>query len=383
MAFALTDARMFIGPRWTDEIALIIEGDTIKSLMKVSEVPAEMERISLGGNILTPGFIDTQVNGGGGVLFNDAPTVDGIIKIAEAHRAFGTTAMLPTLISDDLSVVDRAMRATGEAIEAGVPGILGIHIEGPFLNVKKKGVHDPQKFRTIDEDAFSLLTSLKRGITHVTIAPERTTPEMIRRLTDAGVILSAGHTAASYEDTNTALKAGLKGFTHLYNAMTALESRAPGVVGAALESRSAYAGIIVDGFHVHKASLNVALHAKGADHLMLVTDAMPCVGADDPNFILQGRPITVENGKATAPDGTLAGSALDMASAVKNTHEMLGVSLDAALRMASGTPAAFLGLSKTYGSLHAGARADLVLLNDNVEVQGVWIGGTHYKTKQQ
>lgn len=383
MTFALTDARMFIGPRWTDEIALIIENGFIKSLVKVADVPSDMDRISLEGNMLAPGFIDTQVNGGGGVLFNDEPTVDGITRIAEAHRAFGTTAMLPTLISDDLSVVDRAMRATENAIEAGVPGILGIHIEGPFLNVKKKGVHDPEKFRTLDEDAFRLLTSLKRGITHVTIAPECTTPEMIRKLTDASVILSAGHTAATYEETSAALNAGLKGFTHLYNAMTGLESRAPGVVGAALESRSAYAGIIVDGYHVHKASLNVALHAKGADRLMLVTDAMPCVGASDPNFILQGRPITVENGKATAPDGTLAGSALDMASAVKNAHQMLGVSLDAALRMASGTPAAFLGLSTTYGSLHAGARADFVLLNDNVEVQGGWIGGKHYTTKQQ
>ncbi|WP_262689708.1 N-acetylglucosamine-6-phosphate deacetylase [Kordiimonas aestuarii] len=381
MAFALTDARTITGPRWTDEIALVIEGDTIAELKKTSELPDDIEKYSLGGNILLPGFIDVQVNGGGGVLFNDEPTVEGIRKIAEAHRQFGTTGLLPTLISDDLAVVDRCMRAVEQAIEAGVPGVLGIHIEGPFLATAKKGVHDAGKFRTLDENAFKLLTSLKHGVTHITLAPETTTPEMIRRLSDAGVILSAGHTNATYEETHTALKAGLRGFTHLYNAMSGLEGRAPGVVGAALESRTAFAGIIVDGFHVHKASLNVALHAKGTDHLMLVTDAMPGVGAADKNFILQGREITVTGGRCTAPDGTLAGSDLDMASAVRNAHRMLGIPLEGAAKMASASPAAFLRVADRVGSLRAGMRADLVLLNDNIEVQKVWIGGARYGGK--
>lgn len=378
MPFALTDCRLFLGSRWTDLISLIIDGGMITELRKTTELPDGIERVSLGGKILMPGFIDVQVNGGGGVLFNDEPTVDGIKKIAAAHRKFGTTGLLPTLISDDLAVVDKAMRAVEQAIEEGVPGILGIHIEGPFLNVVKKGVHDAGKFRALDEEAFKLLTSLKRGITHVTIAPEKTTPEMIKRLTDAGVILSAGHTGATYEETHAALQAGVRGFTHLYNAMTGLESRAPGVVGAALESRTAFAGIIVDGFHVHKAALNVALHAKGTDHLMLVTDAMPSVGAKDKNFTLQGRAVTVTDGRCTAPDGTLAGSDLDMASAVRNTHHMLGLPVEAAAKMASASPAAFLKIDREVGHIRAGQRADLVALDDNITVQQVWIGGTPF-----
>ncbi|WP_020401441.1 N-acetylglucosamine-6-phosphate deacetylase [Kordiimonas gwangyangensis] len=378
MPFALTDCRLFLGSRWTDLISLIIDGGVITELRKTAELPDGIERVSLGGKILMPGFIDVQVNGGGGVLFNDEPTVDGIKKIAAAHRKFGTTGLLPTLISDDLAVVDKAMRAVEQAIEEGVPGILGIHIEGPFLNAVKKGVHDAGKFRAIDEDAFKLLTSLKRGITHVTIAPEKTTPEMIKRLTDAGVILSAGHTGATYEETSAALQAGVRGFTHLYNAMTGLESRAPGVVGAALESRTAFAGIIVDGFHVHKAALNVALHAKGTDHLMLVTDAMPSVGAKDKNFTLQGRAVTVTGGRCTAPDGTLAGSDLDMASAVRNTHRMLGLPVEAAAKMASASPAAFLKIDREVGHIRAGQRADLVALDDDITVQQVWIGGTPF-----
>jgi N-acetylglucosamine-6-phosphate deacetylase len=378
MPFALIDCRLFLGSRWTDLISLIIDGGMITELRKTAELPDGIERVSLGGKILMPGFIDVQVNGGGGVLFNDEPTVDGIKKIAAAHRRFGTTGLLPTLISDDLAVVDKAMRATEQAIEEGVPGILGIHIEGPFLNVVKKGVHDAGKFRAIDEEAFTLLTSLNRGITHVTLAPEKTTPEMIKQLTDAGVILSAGHTGATYEETRAALQAGMRGFTHLYNAMTGLESRAPGVVGAALESRTAYAGIIVDGFHVHKAALNVALHAKGTDHLMLVTDAMPSVGAKDKNFTLQGRVVTVTDGRCTAPDGTLAGSDLDMASAVRNTHRMLGLPVEAAAKMASASPAAFLRIDREVGHIRAGQRADLVALDDDITVQQVWIGGTPF-----
>ena len=222
------------------------------------------------------------------------------------------------------------------------------------------------------------MTSLRRGITHVTLAPEATTPAMIRRLADAGVILSVGHSNATYDETLAALKAGVRGFTHLYNAMSALEGRAPGVVGAALESRTAFAGIICDGFHVHKASLNVALHAKGADHLMLVTDAMPSVGAQHKNFRLQGREITVTGGRCTAPDGTLAGSDLDMASAVRNAHKMLGIPVEGAAKMASASPATFLRIADRVGSLRAGMRADLVLLNDDIEVRDVWIGGTRY-----
>src|SRR5262245_38621073 len=209
--------------------------------------------------MLLPGFIDTQVNGGGGVLFNSQPTLDTIRRIGRAHRQFGTTGFLPTLISDDLEVLERAVSAVQAALDAGVPGVLGIHIEGPFINVERKGVHDPAKFRRIDDEAIRLLTSLRGGRTLVTLAPETTTPQVIERLAAAGVIVCAGHTNASHAVIRTALDHGLRGFTHLFNAMSQLTAREPGVVGAALEDERSWCGIIVDGRHVDPVVLRIAL----------------------------------------------------------------------------------------------------------------------------
>ena len=346
----------------------------------ISDKPIQDETvIDLEGGTLVPGFIDIQVNGGGGILFNDVPSVDTIEAIATAHRQYGTTGMLPTLISDDLSVIDMGMRAVEQAIRQGIPGILGIHIEGPFLSKAKKGVHNPDTFRTLDYDAIALLSSLSDGVTHVTLAPEKTTPEHISQLASTGVIISMGHTNADYETANTALDAGITGFTHLFNAMSGMESRAPGVVGAALAHTDSYAGIIVDGFHVHPASLKAAIHAKSAGRIMLVSDAMPSVGAREKSFMLQGRKVVVKGGKATITDGTLAGSDLDMASAVRNSVQMLDQTLENASQMASGSPAAFLGLEKTTGSISPGKCADLVLLDTAMQVSRVWISGKEYK----
>jgi N-acetylglucosamine-6-phosphate deacetylase len=329
----------------------------------------------LGGQLLLPGFLDTQVNGGGGVLFNAAPSVDAIRAIGAAHRRFGTTGFLPTLISDDLDVVSRALHAVQAAMDAGVPGVLGIHIEGPYLNVARKGVHDPGKFRGLDESAIGLLTSLRRGKTLVTLAPEMTTPGIIAKLTAAGVVVSAGHTNASYGEIRTALGHGLTGFTHLFNAMSQLTGRSPGVVGAALEDPDSWCGIIVDGRHVDPVVLRIALRCKRRDRFMLVTDAMPSVGATEKSFSLQGRMISVAGGVAVDSDGTLAGSDTDMASTVRNAIELLGLELPEAARMASRYPAEFLGLGGELGRIAAGYRANLVLVDGNVEVQRTWIDG--------
>jgi N-acetylglucosamine-6-phosphate deacetylase len=332
-------------------------------------------RHDLDGGLLVPGFIDTQVNGGGGVLFNDSATVEAIAAIGAAHRPYGTTGFLPTLISDDLAVVDAAMRATEQAIEAGVPGVLGVHIEGPFLNVKRKGIHDSSKFRTLDDEAIALLTSLKRGKTLVTLAPETTTPEMVRRLSAAGVSVAAGHTNAAYGTVRKALEAGLTGFTHLFNAMSPLTSREPGVVGAALESITAWCGIIVDGRHVDPTVLRIALRTRPLNRFMLVTDAMPTVGMIDKSFDLQGRHIRVVDGVCVDDHGTLAGSDLDMIGAVRNAMSMLDLSLEQAVSIASATPAAFLGLAGERGVIAAGQAADLVLLGDDLTVRETWIDG--------
>jgi N-acetylglucosamine-6-phosphate deacetylase len=375
MVTALINGRILSPTGWRRDAAVLLDSGRILDVVDRDETPQGARVRDLQGAALVPGFIDVQVNGGGGVLFNDTPTVEAIARIGEVHRRFGTTGFLPTLLSDDLSVVDRAMRAVEAAIETGVPGVLGIHIEGPFLNVARKGIHDGTKLRTLDESAFNLLTSLKRGKTLVTLAPETTSLEMIERLSAAGVVLAAGHTNASYEDIHSALGHGLTGFTHLFNAMSPLTSRAPGAVGAALESQTAWCGLILDGRHVSPVVLRIALQTRPLDRFMLVSDAMPTVGSDDGTFQLGGRLIRAEGKACVAQDGTLAGSNLDMATAVRNAVDLLGVTLAQAVTMASTSPAAFLGISALTGAISSGAAADLALLSDDGEVMATWIGG--------
>ncbi len=341
-------------------------------------MPATAGRVDLAGGFLLSGFIDCQVNGGGGILLNDHPTVDGISAIAAAHRRFGTTGMLPTLISDDLSTVARTIVAVDAAIVAGVPGILGLHIEGPFLNEGKRGIHDATKFRTLDAAAIELLSSLKYGKTLVTLAPELTDDASIKALVARGVIVVAGHSLATYERMQSAFAAGLRGVTHVYNAMTQLESRAPGVVGATFDHPDCFAGIIADGHHSHPASMRVAYKMMGPERLMLVTDAMPSVGAAQKEFQLAGQHITVTDGMCRSADGTLAGSDLDMASAVSNAMSMMKIDLATAAAMASKTPALFLGLAAERGTLDAGLRADIVHLDAALYVANVWIGGKRW-----
>ena len=353
---------------------VVIEGGTIAAVLPAAECPHDVERRELDGDLL-PGFIDLQVNGGGGMLFNDQPTVQGIAAIAAAHRRFGTTGMFPTLISDDLDVVAQAIAAVDEAIERGVPGVLGIHIEGPFLNAAKKGIHDASKFRALDAQAIDLLSSLKRGRTLVTLAPELAPPGAVRALVERGVTVAAGHTNASYEEMRSALEDGLTGFTHLYNAMTQLGSRAPGAVGAALDDRDSWSGLIVDGHHVHPAALRIALAAKGAEHLVLVTDAMPTVGSAAKAFILNGQTIVADDGRCVSPDGTLAGSDLDMATAVRNAERLMRVDQATAVRMASASPAYAMRMSDQRGEIRPGLAADLVLVDDAREVVETWIAG--------
>jgi N-acetylglucosamine-6-phosphate deacetylase len=354
---------------------LLVRDGRIEAVVNAREIVGADHTIDLDGQLLVPGFIDTQVNGGGGVLLNDDPSVESIAAIGKAHRRFGTTGFLPTLISDDLHVVDQAIHAVREAIAGGVPGVLGIHIEGPFLSNERRGVHDASKLRSLDEDAMKLLATPHGGVTMVTLAPERTTPAIIRALTDAGVIVSAGHTNATYDELQPALDAGVRGFTHLFNAMSQLGNREPGAVGAALAHADSWAGLIVDGYHVHAEVLKIALRAKRLDRFMLVSDAMPSVGADVKEFRIQGRLITVDGDRIVDDEGRLAGAHLDMAGAVRNTVNQLGVALTDALRMASTYPAEFLKLGGQMGRIAPGLRADLVLVDEELNVLRSWIGG--------
>jgi len=353
---------------------LLVRNGRIEAVLAAREVVGADRVLDLRGQLLAPGFIDCQVNGGGGALFNDDPSVETIATIGRAHRAFGTTGFLPTLISDDLDVVEQGIDAVRAAIAAGVPGVLGIHIEGPFLNAEKRGVHDAGKLRALDMGAVKLLSRPHGGVTMVTLAPECTTPELIAALREAGVIVSAGHTNATFAELQPALAAGLRGFTHLFNAMSQLGNREPGAVGAALAHEASWCGLIADGHHVHPETLKLALRAKRHDRFLLVSDAMPSVGASIKNFILNGRPVHVQDGKCVDGNGRLAGADLDMATAVRNTARMLGVPLAQALRMASSYAAEFLALPDV-GRLASGQRANLVLLDDDLQVRETWIDG--------
>jgi N-acetylglucosamine-6-phosphate deacetylase len=375
MDHVMVNGRVLTDAGFQSGLAVVLDRGRIAALVSDDQPLPEGPRTDLGGGALLPGFIDIQVNGGGGVLFNDQPTPEAIAAIGAAHRKFGTTGFLPTLISDELPIVDQAMAAARAAIAAQVPGVLGVHIEGPFLNTDRKGIHEAEKLRKPDAHGLDLLIAPGAGRTLVTLAPEVAGADVVRRLTAAGVVVSAGHTNATYNQTIAALDAGMTGFTHLFNAMPPLSSREPGVVGAALADSRSWCGIIVDGCHVDPVVLRLALRCRATERFILVTDAMPCVGSDQKSFTLQNKTIRVRDGACYDARGRLAGSNLDMASAVRNAVDMLGVSLAEASLMASRNPAEFLGLGDERGRIAPGWRADLVLLDDSLHARQVWIGG--------
>lgn len=375
MREALVNTRILIGGGFVAGKAVLIESGRIAAVVAENAIPGDSEVRDLRGGTLVPGFIDIQVNGGGGRLFNDDPTVETIAAIGAAHRRFGTTGFLPTLISDDPDKIEAAIGAVAGAIAAGVPGVLGIHVEGPFLNTARKGIHDAAKFRALGPSEIAMLSRPTGGRTLVTLAPEMVAPESIRALADAGVIVSAGHSDASAACIVEALANGLTGFTHLFNAMSQLTSREPGVVGAALHDEASWCGIIVDGHHVDPMVLRIALRAAPLRRFMLVSDAMPSVGGTQDWFMVGGERIDVADGKCLSADGTLAGSNLDMAQAVRNCVRLLGLGLGEAVAMASAHPAAFLGLDGGLGRIAPGYRANLVLLDDGASVAETWIDG--------
>lgn len=357
--------------------AVIIEGANIVGLMPRRELPAGISVRDLSDDAwLVPGFIDAQVNGGGDVLFNNAPTAEGIAAIVAAHRRFGTTSLLPTLISDTAE----KMRAASAAVEAAmdrIPEVLGVHFEGPFLSPERAGVHDPAMLHEPTPAEIDIVMASRRGVTLVTLAPERVPRGFIARLAGAGIRVALGHSMATYAETRAAIAEGLTGFTHLFNAMRPLSSREPGPIAAALETPGAFYGLIVDGEHVAPAMLRLAL--RGLGQAMLVTDAMPPVGGTRAPFMLGAKEIVTRDGRCATADGTLAGAALDMASAVRNSVRLLGLELPEALRLATAAPAAFLGLADRFGHLGPGYRADMVALDPgDIRALGTWVAGREF-----
>ena len=376
MLQAIVNGCIFDGESVHEHKAVLIEGEHIVAVVDPEQVPADIgASYDLEGGTLIPGFIDLQVNGGGGVLFTAAPTVDSLRTIGAAHRQYGTTGFLPTLISTRFDVMREAVSAVAEAIAIGTPGVLGLHLEGPFLSPERKGVHDAGKFCQLDQTGLDILTSLQVGSTVVTLAPELTSPQMISRLVEEGVIVCGGHSGATYAQTRDALAQGLSGFTHLYNAMTPLQSREPGMVGAALEDDDSWFGIIADGHHIHPAAFSVAVAAKKRGGALLVTDAMPTVGSPDTSFILDGKTIVASEGRVTNAEGTLAGSDLNMLSAVNNAAEFARLDWFEAVRMASLYPARALGLERELGAIRPGFRASLLALDSAHRIRASWING--------
>jgi N-acetylglucosamine-6-phosphate deacetylase len=373
---AIAADHVFDGAVVRERAAVVVDGAGIVDLVPRADLPRTIPvRVLPDGAWLAPGFIDLQVNGGGDVLFNDQPTVEGVRAIAAAHRKFGTTGLLPTFITDSLEKMRLALD-TGDVAAGREPGVLGLHLEGPYLSPERPGVHDARHIRQPGPDDLALLTAPRNGVLLVTLAPEAVPPGFIARLVAAGVRVSLGHSMATYRQTGAAMAEGLTGFTHLFNAMRPMSSREPGPIVQALESADAWYGLIVDGVHVDPAMLRLALRGRG--RAMLVTDAMPPVGGSKTGFDLVGKNIAVFDGRCVTDDGTLAGTVLDMATAVRNCVRLLDVPLPDALRFASAHPAAFLGLERTLGKLAPGYRADLVAFDPNdMTVLATWVAGRH------
>ncbi|MFZ9085603.1 MAG: N-acetylglucosamine-6-phosphate deacetylase [Steroidobacteraceae bacterium] len=367
----LCPERVFVEGRFRSDLAVVLADGIIESVLPVESLPSDVAREVLAGS-LAPGFIDLQVNGGGDLLFNDEPSVEGLRHMAAAHAGLGTTGFLPTVITDRPAVLTAALQAV-ERASGKVPGILGLHVEGPFIEPAKSGVHDTRQIRQMDEATLEALSGFRAGRLLITLAPECVAPGTIRRLVDAGATVAAGHTNATFEQLQAAMDEGLSGFTHLFNAMSQLTAREPGAVGAALAAGSAWASIIVDGHHVHPAVMRVAYSCLGPERLVLVSDAMPPVGGQSTRFMLQGREITVESGHCVSAEGKLAGAAIALADAVREAHRFMGVTIDQAVQMATESPARALGLDG--GRVAAGQPADLVLLNDRFEVVATWVAG--------
>ena len=364
--------RFFDGQHYSDGQVLTIDNG------KIFAIDQDIRQIDYYiKGLLVPGFIDLQVNGGGGVLFNDTPSVDNIKSIISAHIQFGTTAMMPTLITDKVEVMVQAADAVAQALKDNVLGLLGIHFEGPHLSLAKKGAHSAEFIRPITDEEWQVLERKDIGKIIVTLAPETVSVEDIARMVSLGINVCLGHTNADHVTAQRALDAGASGFTHLFNAMSPLQGREPGVVGTALLNDQTSCGLIVDGHHVDFATCQLAIKIKPAGRIFLVTDAMPPLGTDDTEFAFFNRTVHLSEGKLTSTTGELAGSVLDMASAVRNCHQKLNIVLEEAIRMASQYPANYVNGNndEDLALLRVGAVADFVVLNDNIEVQETWISG--------
>jgi len=371
--------RIFDGDRVLPDHAVVVSGEQIVSVQPVAELDTATPVEYLGDILLSPGFVDLQVNGGGGIMLGDAQCVDDVAQICAAHISLGTTALLPTLITDAPDNTQRVAEIGAAAWKAQVPGFHGLHMEGPHLSAARKGAHDAQLIRPMTDEDLEIYAAVASDLPNllVTVAPETVPVETITKLVSSGAIVSLGHSGASYDVAISAAGAGATSVTHLFNAMSPLQHRDPGMVGAALNCGSLHVGLIADGVHVDPAAIQLAMRAKqGPGRIYLVTDAMSVAGTEKTRFELGGRTIFRMNGRLTLEDGTMAGADVDFSSSLRVMVNQVGVSLEEALRMATRYPSEVIGRSNQVGTLQAGARSDFIALDNDFGVKAVWLGGT-------
>ena len=364
--------KVLVDGQWLSDQVISINDGRIESITSKQDSDGNVPHFD---RVMLPGFIDLQVNGGGGRLFNAQPELETLRCMTDTHRRFGTTGMLPTLITDDISVMQKSADAIAEAVSVNLPGVLGVHFEGPHLQAAKKGVHPEHFIRSATDAELALFTRKDLGRVLVTLAPDNVPVDIIRDLTNQGVKVCLGHSNASFDQTVAAIEAGADGFTHLFNAMSPLTSREPGVVGAALSRQDTYTGLILDHQHVHPAVSELAVRIKGTERMFLVTDAMAHVGYEHNELPYFDTVITRNGYRLTTPDGTLAGSCLDMIQAVVFAVKDLGVSLADAVAMAASTPADYMGLGEQFGRVAQGAQADFILTDDDLNIDSVYVAG--------
>ena len=372
--YALINGEIYTGEGIVKNKAIIIDGNRVEAL--VDEIPKDIQVIDLQGKIVAPAFIDLQLNGCGGVLFNDEISLETLRIMNETNIKTGTTSYLPTLITTTDENIEKALKLVEENENLEEIGVLGLHIEGPYISIPKKGIHNPAYIRVMSDEIIHKIAKFGSKVTKImTIAPENAKVEHLKELKDSGINLSIGHTNATYEEALEKVEY-FKMATHLFNAMSSFTSREPGVIGAIFENRSLYTGIIVDGVHSHYGSVKIAKDIL-KEKLFLVTDAVAPVGTNMESFMFEGNKVLYKDGKCISPNGTLGGSALTMIEGVQNLVKHVRVSLEEALFMASTYPAKAIRVDDKYGYIKEGYIADLVVLDKELNISNMIVKGEY------
>lgn len=382
MKQAITGSKLFNGIDFIEHKALLIDDQHIAGIVNEDAIPTDFLIKKLDGGILSPGFIDLQVNGGGGKLFNNSPDKESLNTIISAHQYFGTTSIMPTVISDSLNILQKCTDTISNEIDNN-HSLLGIHIEGPFFNVKYRGVHQKQYINTINASYLNLFETLDKFPVMLTLAPECISIKQLKHLKSLGFKILAGHTDANYDQLEEAVKYGLDGFTHLFNAMGQISAREPGVVGSAFDFDETSASIIVDLHHVHPSLINLSFKQKPKGKLFFVSDSMATINHGEPSFELYDEVVSESNGRIINSEGKLAGSSITQIDAIKNAYQKCSIPLESAISMATLYPAEYLGVSDYIGQLKKGYRADLAHFDSNFHVQNVWLAGKQIKEDPQ